>query len=110
MSNVSLACERGCLCPLEKLSNGDWTLRYRGKGSRRATENYMHRVLGSRRRGPSAAASPAGCDCVLRLENTQDPADTNARAKLNGLVAGSSTMIGWANRFHMGLNPHVLSG
>lgn len=61
----------------------------------------------------SAAAGVAaenGCDCVLALRNTQDPAETRARVKVNGLVAGASSRISWANRFHMGLNPNVLSG
>ena len=73
MSNVTLGCEAGgshCLCPHELLSNGDWTLLYRGKGSRRATENYMHRVFGSRRglagdgKGEAWPRSPDGsCTC-----------------------------------------------
>jgi len=117
---------------MELLSNGDWTLRFEGKGGRRATENYMHRVFGSHRSfgggaGGSAGgaeqtggeATPAlgggatgagGCDCVLTLRNTQQAGEPFARAKINGLVAGGALHIGWANRFHMGLNRNVLSG
>ena len=108
MSNLTLGCEKPCVCPLELLSNGDWTLRYKGKGGRRATESYMHRIFGSRRTGMGKEAS--SCDCVLNVRNTARIDDPNARAKINGLVAGGSDMIGWANRFHMGLNPNVLSG
>ena len=98
---------------MEKLSNGDWTLRFSGVGRRRATESYMHRVFGTRR--VATAATPPGaargaCDCVLTLRNTREPSDPNGRAKINGLVAGEGGAIGWANRFHMGLNPNVLSG
>ena len=133
MSNVSLGCEPGCVCPLELLSNGDWTLHFQGKGNRRATESYMHRVFGARRRvgvsqalpspptraviGRATAGHAAGldsgvsaCDCVLTLRNTQLATDARARFKINGLVAGASNRISWANRFHMGLNPNVLSG
>ena len=90
MSNLSLGCEFPCSCPLELLSNGDWTLRYRGKGGRRATENYMHRVFGSRRgqAGDGAGHGPAGCDCVITVRNTNRTGDTNTRTKLNGIVAG----------------------
>ena len=114
MSNLSLGCEGGCGCPFERLSNGDWTLHFRGQGGRRATENYMHRVFGTRRVGtvatPHAVPGRGTCDCVLTLQNTRDSSDPNARAKINGLVAGEGAHIGWANRFHMGLNPNVLSG
>ena len=129
MSNVSLGCEPGCVCPLELLSNGDWTLHFQGKGNRRATESYMHRVFGARRRvgvsqalpspptraaiGRATASLDSGvssCDCVLTLRNTQVATDARARVKVNGLVAGASNRISWANRFHMGLNPNVLSG
>ena len=96
-------------CPLELLSNGDWTLRFSGRGKRRATESYMHRVFGVRRRPPAAEAAPA-CDCVLALRNTPTARDPRARAKINGLVAGGSGRISWANRFHMNLNPNVLTG
>ena len=111
-SNVSLGCEPGCTCPLELLSNGDWTLRFQGKGRRRATESYMHRVFGGRLgTANDGRGEPAhGCDCVLTLRNTRDATDRNARAKINGMVAGGSGAIGWANRFHMNLNPNVLSG
>ena len=108
MSNVSLACEAGCSCPLELLSNGDLTLRFYGQGKRRATESYMHRVFGVRRGVPYDG--PGGCDCVLALRNTQKRGASRARAKLNGIVSGSSGRISWANRFHMSLNPNVLSG
>ena len=116
MSNVSLGCEPGCSCPLELLGNGDWTLFYRGKGTRRATENYMHRILGSRRGvandggAGNGGGGGGGCDCVLTMRNTERQGDRFARAKINGLVAGGTRLIGWANRFHMGLNPNVLSG
>ena len=112
MSNVSLGCEEGCTCPLELLSNGDWTLRYKGRGTRRASESYMHRVFGARNgRAYDGRTDPNhGCDCVLTLRNTAVAGDPLARAKINGLVAGGSGAIGWANRFHMNLNPHVLSG
>ena len=149
MSNLTFVCEAPCSCPNELLSNGDWTLHFRGKGGRRATENYMHRVFGSRRGAPNdgggsgvvvggggGGSSPGGsavsfgalasqqtgidgaasisstraCDCVLTMRNTANPYDPNARAKINGFVAGGSGAIGWANRFHMGLNANVLSG
>lgn len=116
MSNVSLACEQGCLCPQERLSNGDWTLLFSGMGNRRATESYMHRVFGSHRPLSGAALAGGGtgtgrgCDCVVTLTNTQDPRDTRVRVKVNGLVAGASSRISWANRFHMGLNPNVITG
>uniref|UniRef100_A0A7S2CYT6 Uncharacterized protein n=1 Tax=Haptolina brevifila TaxID=156173 RepID=A0A7S2CYT6_9EUKA len=113
MSNLTISCEQpGCSCPLEKLSNGDWTLRFSGLNKRRATESYMHRVFGVRRGvANDGAGEPAhGCDCVLALRNTAAPGDTRARAKVNGLVAGPSGRISWANRFHMGLNQYVLSG
>ena len=120
----SFACETGCVCPHQRLSNGDWTLHFVGRGSRRATESYMHRVIGTHR-GVSAHAAdeitvPASslsrhegarkCDCVLTLRNTQDSTEKRARAKINGLVAGDKMRIGWANRFHMNLNPNVLAG
>ena len=112
MSNVSLGCEAPCHCPLELLSNGDWTLRYNGKGRRRATESYMHRVFGARHGiANDGGGLPAhNCDCVITMRNTPLAGDVNARAKINGLVAGGSGAIGWANRFHMNLNPTVLSG
>ena len=44
------------------------------------------------------------------MRNTPVAGDTLPRAKINGLVAGGSGAIGWANRFHMNLNPNVLSG
>ena len=112
MSNVSLGCEAPCSCPLELCANGDWTLRFQGKNRRRATESYMHRVFGSRHGVAHDGTSDPehGCDCVLTLRNTRDPNDPRARAKINGLVAGYGGAIGWANRFHMNLNPTVLSG
>ena len=116
MSNVSLGCEGagGCSCPMELQGNGDWTLRFRGRGTRRATESYMHRVLGSRRGvtndGGGESAGSQSCDCVLTLRNTPHDGDAFARTKVNGIVAGHTRLIGWANRFHMGLNPNVLSG
>ena len=112
MSNVTLGCEAGCTCPLELLSNGDWTLRYRGKGTRRASESYMHRVFGARHGAPHDGRADAdhGCDCVLTMRNTPVAGKKLVRAKINGLVAGGSGAIGWANRFHMNLNPNVLSG
>ena len=112
MSNVSLGCEGGCVCPLELCSNGDWTLRYQGKGRRRATESYMHRVFGARHgvAHDGLGEPDHGCDCVLTLRNTPTPGDPRPRAKINGLVAGASGAIGWANRFHMNLNPTVLAG
>lgn len=112
MGNVTLGCESPCSCPLELLSNGDWTLRYSGHGTRRATESYMHRVFGARR-GVAHDLQGGGsdsCDCVLMVRHEQHAGNSHARIKLNGLVAGGSGRIGWANRFHMGLNPHVLSG
>lgn len=70
----------------------------------------MHRVFGVRRGVAYDGSGPGGCDCVLALRNTEVAGDPRARAKLNGLVSGSSGRISWANRFHMSLNPNVLSG
>jgi hypothetical protein len=47
---------------------------------------------------------------VAPAASTQVATDARARVKFNGLVAGASNRISWANRFHMGLNPNVLSG
>jgi hypothetical protein len=72
----------------------------------------MHRVFGVRHgtAHDGMADRTHGCDCVLTLRNTAVAADARARAKINGLVAGASSAISWANRFHMNLNPTVLSG
>ena len=72
----------------------------------------MHRVFGARHgiTNDGGGLLAHNCDCVITMRNTPLAGDVNARAKINGLVAGGSGAIGWANRFHMNLNPTVLSG
>ena len=73
---------------------------------RHAHMQHMHTCT----RAHVGTCTGASCDCVLTLRNTADVSDERARAKVNGLVAGPSGRISWANRFHMNLNPHVITG
>jgi len=111
MSNVSFVCDvRYCSCPPQRLGPGNefmTTALYIGKMKERATHAYIHRIfINMTKEGRGNEA----CGCVMIMENTKLPNSESPRAKILGIVLSGSKGAAFANRFHMGINPSLITG